>query len=286
MLLVAAVGSGRSAFCRHPHAWISLGFANVFGRRCRNRSLCPMDPCPDPLASSRVMLFVNLIPLTTVLWGWLIFEHKVEASFWWAMILVMMGVLIGWVDFRPRRSGRLSPLRPWPGYRRLTKACSLRNDRRSPMNDSLPSIIHAIEKIMRHEGLHEERIRSFLRDVGRIAEGELSLIREASIAPIHDLPEINAGEESNDECSERLKQLAVIKLNGGLGTGMGLNKAKSLVPVKNGLTFLDLIARQMGHLQKGQGTGPGFCLMNSFSTQKDTVDWLNRHVLVWQGEQS
>ena len=64
------------------------------------------------------------------------------------------------------------------------------------MNDSLPSIIHAIEKIMRHEGLHEERIRSFLRDVGRIAEGELSLIREASIAPIHDLPEINAGEES------------------------------------------------------------------------------------------
>ena len=146
------------------------------------------------------------------------------------------------------------------------------------MNDSLPSIIHAIEKIMRHEGLHEERIRSFLRDVGRIAEGELSLIREASIAPIHDLPEINAGEESNDECSERLKQLAVIKLNGGLGTGMGLNKAKSLVPVKNGLTFLDLIARQMGHLQKGQGTGPGFCLMNSFSTQKDTVDWLNRHV--------
>ena len=50
MLLVAAVGSGRSAFCRHPHAWISLGFANVFGRRRRNRSLCPMDPCPDPLA--------------------------------------------------------------------------------------------------------------------------------------------------------------------------------------------------------------------------------------------
>ena len=59
--------------------------------------------------TSRVMLFVNLIPLTTVMWGWLIFEHKVEASFWWAMFLVMIGVLIGWVDFRPRRSGRLSP---------------------------------------------------------------------------------------------------------------------------------------------------------------------------------
>ena len=55
------------------------------------------------------------------------------------------------------------------------------------MNDSLPSIIHAIEEIMRREELHEERIRSFLRDVGRMAEGELSLIQEASIAPIHDI---------------------------------------------------------------------------------------------------
>ena len=44
------------------------------------------------------------------------------------------------------------------------------------MNDSLPSIIHAIEEIMRRKGLHEERIRSFLIDVGRMAEGELSQI--------------------------------------------------------------------------------------------------------------
>ena len=55
------------------------------------------------------------------------------------------------------------------------------------MTGSLSSIIHAIEEIMRQEGLHKERIRSFLRDVRRMAEGELSLIREASIAPIHDL---------------------------------------------------------------------------------------------------
>lgn len=43
-----------------------------------------------------------------------------------------------------------------------------------------------------------------------------------------------------------LDQTAVIKLNGGLGTSMGLEKAKSLLVVKDGKTFLDLIAEQVG----------------------------------------
>ena len=37
----------------------------------------------------------------------------------------------------------------------------------------------------------------------------------------------------------------MLKLNGGLGTGMGLNQAKSLLPIKDGVTFLDFIARQV-----------------------------------------
>lgn len=41
-----------------------------------------------------------------------------------------------------------------------------------------------------------------------------------------------------------LSATAVLKLNGGLGTSMGLEKAKSLLPVKDGKTFLDLIAEQ------------------------------------------
>ncbi len=41
----------------------------------------------------------------------------------------------------------------------------------------------------------------------------------------------------------------MIKLNGGLGTGMGLQKAKSLLDVRGGETFLDLIAKQVLHLR-------------------------------------
>lgn len=42
-----------------------------------------------------------------------------------------------------------------------------------------------------------------------------------------------------------LSKTAVFKLNGGLGTSMGLEKAKSLLEVKEGKTFLDLIAEQV-----------------------------------------
>ena len=54
------------------------------------------------------------------------------------------------------------------------------------------------------------------------------------------------GDQSNAQ--ELLKKTAVLKLNGGLGTSMGLEKAKSLLVVKDGLTFLDLIARQARHI--------------------------------------
>lgn len=37
----------------------------------------------------------------------------------------------------------------------------------------------------------------------------------------------------------------VLKLNGGLGTSMGLDKAKSLLPVKGDDSFLDLTAKQV-----------------------------------------
>ncbi len=53
------------------------------------------------------------------------------------------------------------------------------------------------------------------------------------------------------ECVRPLQDLlsktAVLKLNGGLGTSMGLEKAKSLLEVRDGKTFLDLIAEQIEH---------------------------------------
>ena len=73
-----------------------------------------------------------------------------------------------------------------------------------------------------------------------------------------------------------VSQLAVIKLNGGLGTSMGLERVKSLIEVKPGLSFLDCIARQVLHLRGGKDE-PAFYLMDSFSTRDDTLAALARY---------
>ena len=47
----------------------------------------------------------------------------------------------------------------------------------------------------------------------------------------------------------------MVKLNGGLGTSMGMDRAKSLLEVRDGLTFLDVIARQVLALRHGTTCG-------------------------------
>lgn len=42
-----------------------------------------------------------------------------------------------------------------------------------------------------------------------------------------------------------LNKLVVVKLNGGLGTSMGCHGPKSVIPVRNDLTFLDLTVQQI-----------------------------------------
>jgi UDP-N-acetylglucosamine pyrophosphorylase len=66
---------------------------------------------------------------------------------------------------------------------------------------------------------------------------------------------------------ELLSATAVLKLNGGLGTSMGLEKAKSLLEVKDGKTFLDLIAEQVSS-QRVLGEADDGKLMGSFVTPK------------------
>ena len=63
----------------------------------------------------------------------------------------------------------------------------------------------------------------------------------------------------------------MIKLNGGLGTSMGLQRAKSLLPVRDELTFLDIIARQVLTRKAC------LLLMNSYATRGDTLAYLERY---------
>jgi len=74
-----------------------------------------------------------------------------------------------------------------------------------------------------------------------------------------------------------LRKVAVVKLNGGLGSRMGCWGPKSTLEVREGLTFLDLAARQVEWLNATYNADVPLVLMNSFQTHDDTVRVLGRY---------
>ncbi|KAI9483987.1 MAG: UTP--glucose-1-phosphate uridylyltransferase family [Benjaminiella poitrasii] len=82
------------------------------------------------------------------------------------------------------------------------------------------------------------------------------------IIPYSDLPVKTSASD--------LTKLAVLKLNGGLGTTMGCVGPKSVIEVRDNMTFLDLSVRQIEYLNKKHNVSVPFILMNSFNTDEDT----------------
>ncbi len=136
----------------------------------------------------------------------------------------------------------------------------------------------AIEKKMTAAGMPLPTIKGFLHAVRKVQSGDNGMLPEKSIEPVPSLPSLEASALEPAQGVEILKQLAVIKLNGGLGTSMGLEKAKSLLRVKGSDTFLDFIARQILALRKGaKRPEPAFYLMDSFATQRETLGYLQKY---------
>lgn len=133
------------------------------------------------------------------------------------------------------------------------------------------------ETKMRAAGLSDAAVRAFEHNYRLLTAGESGLLAEADIQPVESLPRLEdvAGDSAPD--ASLLARTVVLKLNGGLGTGMGLERAKSLLVVKDGLTFLDFIVKQILHLRRQHGVPLRFLLMNSFSTSDDTLEFLSRY---------
>jgi UTP--glucose-1-phosphate uridylyltransferase len=133
----------------------------------------------------------------------------------------------------------------------------------------------AVEK-MRAEGLGDAAVRTFAHHLRKLREGETGTLPEAEIEPVPDLPDAEELPEA-DGWAGPISEAVVIKLNGGLGTSMGMTKAKSLLEVKDGKTFLDLIAEQVLDLRRRSGARLPLVLMNSFATRDDSLAALERH---------
>ncbi|XP_042414148.1 UTP--glucose-1-phosphate uridylyltransferase-like [Zingiber officinale] len=83
--------------------------------------------------------------------------------------------------------------------------------------------------------------------------------------------------EDLEATKKLLNKLAVLKLNGGLGTTMGCTGPKSVIEVRNGFTFLDLIVIQIESLNKKYGCNVPLLLMNSFNTHDDTLKIVEKY---------
>ncbi len=118
---------------------------------------------------------------------------------------------------------------------------------------------------------------TFRRAYGRLRGGERGTVSSADITVADDVAELADLGRYRAAGLAALGRAVVLKLNGGLGTTMGLSQAKSLLPVKDELTFLDIIVRQVLHLRRAYGIALPLVLMNSFRTREDSARVLARY---------
>ena len=110
-------------------------------------------------------------------------------------------------------------------------------------------------QVMDEGGVHPRAIEVFSHNYGLLESGETGVIAESDVEPVTDLPRLDAVDVDEATAREALAACAMVKLNGGLGTSMGMSRAKSLLPVRGERSFLDVIALQV--LARGSGTAYG-----------------------------
>jgi len=137
--------------------------------------------------------------------------------------------------------------------------------------------LRACEEKMRAADVPKAAIDSFRHYYRQLVAGESGLLPEDELEPLDAVPSWDDLPSADGGGREELDRTVAIKLNGGLGTSMGMTRAKSLLKVKDGLTFLDIIARQILALRRRHGARLPLVLMNSFYTREDSLAALARY---------
>ena len=102
-----------------------------------------------------------------------------------------------------------------------------------------------------------------------VESGDTGMVPESSIEPL-DMDALADADVSDEVAAEAIAKTVVVKLNGGLGTSMGMDRAKSLLEVRDGLSFVDIIVRQVLALREEYDAPLPLIFMNSFRTSGDT----------------
>jgi UTP--glucose-1-phosphate uridylyltransferase len=135
-----------------------------------------------------------------------------------------------------------------------------------------PKYLQSFISKMEKEGIQPIVIDTFAYYYEKLAADEKGFIFDRDIRPVNsdDIEDAKNTSEYADAGEKALKHVVMIILNGGLGTTMGMTKAKSLIRAKDDKTFLEII------LEKAEKFNVELCLMNSFSTHQDTISALSK----------
>jgi UTP--glucose-1-phosphate uridylyltransferase len=132
----------------------------------------------------------------------------------------------------------------------------------------------AAEK-MRAAGAHPEAIRAFESAYSRLSSGQATMLASSELEPAGEIPAL--GDLPDVDARDVLAHVALIKLNGGLATTMGLRRPKSLMEARDGRTFLDIIVGQTQALRRRYDVALPLVLMDSESTRAPTLEALAAH---------
>lgn len=134
----------------------------------------------------------------------------------------------------------------------------------------------AIAKMQRSD-IGSSAIESFSHYYRQLVNGQVGTIREDEISPLSEVPALRDITVDDASGKDALAKTVIIKLNGGLGTSMGLDGPKSLLEVRDGLTFLDISVRQVLAARKQYGVKLPMIFMHSFATRRACLDALEKY---------
>jgi UTP--glucose-1-phosphate uridylyltransferase len=177
-------------------------------------------------------------------------------------------------------TAELNPVRPYPSEPRVptVHAKPLPTNGRHPDQERYGSATAALIYKMQRAGLPRLMIETFQHYYAQLVAGESGVIPDAVAQPVASLPDFSALTAEDEACGQAaLDQVVFLKLNGGLGTSMGMQGPKSLLTAKGQLRFIDVIVQQVLHLRQHFDARLPLILMNSFSTERETLHAIAEH---------
>jgi UTP--glucose-1-phosphate uridylyltransferase len=140
---------------------------------------------------------------------------------------------------------------------------------------STPGYVAAVLAKAEAGGVRAAELAALRRRLSQLGEQRAGFLPGEVLEPLPDLPRLDElPEPSPVQARDVLDRLVVVKLDGGLGTSMGLSGPKSLLQVKPGRSFLDVLATQVLALRGRHGTRLPLVLMNSAATRGPSLEAL------------